>query len=83
MIEDGIYENLTEEQRAKVLKVIHKLYKGKPVTRSKISWYIKFLKARELTEVLHKLREEGVIIIEECGNNQFRITPIKKGGKSL
>ncbi len=82
MIKEGVYENQTEEYRGRVLNLINKKSKGEWVTKSVVSWSTKFLKSRELTEILHKLKEEGSIEMKERGKHQIFIKPIEKGKKS-
>lgn len=89
IMEEGLYENQTEEHRARILSIVKKKSQAvlsTPqrgwVTRSVISWSVKFLKARELTEILYKLREEGVLEMKENGEKKIFIKYIEKGGKS-
>ena len=79
IMEDGMYENQTEEYRARVLNIVKKKSKGKWVTRSVISWGTRFLKARELQEILIQLQNEELIEISKNGENQLHVKYIGKG----
>ena len=82
MIKCGVYENQTEEYRGRVLNLIKKKSKGQWITRKFLSWSTKFLKSRELTEIINKLQEEGSIEVKKRGEHQFYIKSLTKGKKS-
>lgn len=89
IMEEGLYENQTEEHRARVLNIVKKKSQAALstpkrgwITRSEISCNVKFLKARELTEVLNKLYEEGELNMKKSGESKMFFKYIEKGGKS-
>lgn len=81
-IEGHIFENRTEEMRARVLRIIEKHSKGEWVPKAKIMNSIRFLTNRELNDILFKLHDEGVIQIERRGEKQMYIRSITRKGRS-
>jgi hypothetical protein len=81
-IESHIFENRTEEMRARVLRIIEKHSKGEWVPKSKIMNFIRFLTNRELNDILLKLHDEGVIQIERRGEKQMYIRSMTRKGRS-
>ena len=73
IIDNNIYENRTEQMRARVLKIIQKVSKGKWISKEWALRNITFLTRRELDDILIKLEDEGMIQVQTKGTKYFSI----------
>ena len=73
IIDNNIFENRTEQMRARVLDIIQKASKGKWVPKARTLRNITFLTRRELDDILIKLEEDGMIQIRKEGEKHFLI----------
>ena len=73
IIENNIYENRTEQMRARVLNIIRKRSNNKWISKEWALRGITFLTRRELDDILIKLADEGMIQIQAKGTKHFSI----------
>lgn len=73
IIDNNIFENRTEQMRARVLDIIQKASNGKWVPKARTLRNITFLTRRELDDILIKLEEDGMIQIRKEGEKRFLI----------
>lgn len=78
LVSENIFENQTEEYRERVLQKIKEKSKGKWVRKRDLLRSIKFLKLREMDEILSRLLQEEAIEMKQTAKNVFFIRSIGK-----
>ncbi|GAO97667.1 hypothetical protein Cva_00303 [Caedimonas varicaedens] len=81
VVQTSIYENQCEEYRDRVLRIVHSFSKGEWVRKREILRKIRFLKVRDLDDILFRLQDEERIEIKPAPKNSLFIRSIMKGDK--